>query len=388
MTRLDRIVEVRAGGGAPQDQAAFADGGHPFVRAGSLVRLIAGHDERELEKLEPNIASSHGLRLFPSGTVLFAKSGMSAAKGHVYRLQSCAYVVNHLAALVPSAGVDSRYLAHALTEFSPTRLIKDAAYPSIRLSDIAEMKIPLAPLAEQHRIADVLDGIDELRAKQRRTIARYDDLMKAVFYDMFGDPAVNPHRWMRAAIGDVCDLIIDCVNRTAPLAGHPTAFKMVRTTNVKGGVVDLSDVRFVTAETFHRWNRRATPQRGDLLLTREAPVGEVGILDTDDAVFLGQRLMLYRPNTAKVTAEFLRFLFQSRFVQRQFEQHGSGSTVKHLALPVCRSLAVLQPPIELQREFSMRVTHILKLARLARTSLTKLDGLFASTKHRAFRGEL
>src|ERR1019366_3035328 len=114
------------------------------------------------------------LKLLPSGTVLFAKSGMSATKGHVYRLQHPAYVVNHLAALVPSPAVESRYLAHVLMQFSPTRLIKDSAYPSIRLADIAEMQIPLPPLVEQRRIADILDLADALRAKRRAALDRLD----------------------------------------------------------------------------------------------------------------------------------------------------------------------------------------------------------------------
>ena len=96
---LSRLASVKSGGGAPQDPSAFTTTGFPFVRAGSLPKLRVGEDAGSLEKLEPEVANRYGLSLFPAGTVLFAKSGMSATKGHVYRLKAPAYVVNHLAAL-------------------------------------------------------------------------------------------------------------------------------------------------------------------------------------------------------------------------------------------------------------------------------------------------
>ncbi len=94
---ISALAEVQSGGGAPQDSSAFTATGHPFVRAGSLPKLLHGASEESLEKLEPATAQEYGLSLFPTGTVLFAKSGMSATKGHVHRLRHPAYVVNHLA---------------------------------------------------------------------------------------------------------------------------------------------------------------------------------------------------------------------------------------------------------------------------------------------------
>src|SRR3989442_8697 len=138
--RTPLLAEVRSGGGGPQDSKAFSTSGFPFVRAGSLPKLLDGATEYSLELIEPEVARQYGLSLFPAGTVLFAKSGMSATKGHVYRLRNPAYVVNHLAALIPHDPEDSAFLVRVLQRFSPTVLIKDPAYPSIRLGDIESMK--------------------------------------------------------------------------------------------------------------------------------------------------------------------------------------------------------------------------------------------------------
>ena len=130
--KLADIAEVAAGGGAPQDADDFTSHGTPFIRAGSLNSLVHGASESSLEHLSSQIARQYGLKKFPPDTIVFAKSGMSATIGRVYRLRGEAYVVNHLAALVPNHRVDSRFLEHSLRVYSPTRLIQDAAYPSIR----------------------------------------------------------------------------------------------------------------------------------------------------------------------------------------------------------------------------------------------------------------
>src|SRR5436309_3358390 len=102
--------------------------------------------------------------------------------------------------------------------------------------------------------------------------------------------------WEVVCIKDICESIIDCVNKTAPTVDYQTQYKMIRTNNIKGGRIDLIDVKYVTKEVFEYWTRRIIPKKGDVILTREAPLGEVGMIETDDDVFLGQRLMQYRAN--------------------------------------------------------------------------------------------
>lgn len=191
--KLIELATVSSGGGAPQDPDAFSSEGTPFVRAGSLIKLLEGLPEDGLELLQPEVAAAYRLKLFPAGTVLFAKSGMSATKGHIYQLKNPAYVVNHLAALTPRSAIAGRYLRHVMQFKSPTCLIKDEAYPSIRLGEIEEMEVP-APIddAEKERIAEILDQADELRCKRQRAIDRLNQLGQAIFYEMFGDPGINP----------------------------------------------------------------------------------------------------------------------------------------------------------------------------------------------------
>ncbi len=96
-----------------------------------------------------------------------------------------------------------------------------------------------------------------------------------------------PDGWKLYPIKDECECIIDCVNKTAPIVDFETPYKMIRTTNVRHGRVDTNNVRYVTKDIYITWIRRGAPQNGDLVLTREAPVGEVGIIEDAKGVFLG-----------------------------------------------------------------------------------------------------
>jgi type I restriction enzyme, S subunit len=158
--------------------------------------------------------------------------------------------------------------------------------------------------------------------------------------------------WPRVCIADVCEAIVDCVNRTAPIVERPTPYKMIRTTNVRDGWIDLSDTKYVTEETYERWTRRQVPKRGDIVLTREAPLGEVGIIRTDEPVFLGQRLVSYRADPQKLDKHFLLYSFQERDLQAQIKALGSGATVEHMRVPDAKKLTLVLPPIDIQQRIA------------------------------------
>ena len=155
--------------------------------------------------------------------------------------------------------------------------------------------------------------------------------------------------WVRVPISELCSAIVDCVNKTAPTVERPTPYRMIRTTNVKGGFIDVSSVRYVTEETYKIWTRRQIPRRGDIVLTREAPLGEVGLLRDDEGIFLGQRLVSYRVDPKKADNRFLLYALLSPDLQSQIQGLGAGATVAHMRVPDAERLSVLAPPLYLQQ---------------------------------------
>jgi type I restriction enzyme, S subunit len=182
--------------------------------------------------------------------------------------------------------------------------------------------------------------------------------------------------WPVVAIEDVCNLIVDCVNKTAPVVPGPTPYRMIRTTNVRHGRIDISECRYVEQETYDKWTRRAKLLPGDLVLTREAPIGEVGLVTEAEGVFLGQRLMQYRANPERLDERFLLYSFLSPGLQHQFMSHeGSGSVVSHIRVGDCFKFKLRLPPLPVQRHIAELLGTLDDRITLLRETNTTLEAI-------------
>ena len=161
-----------------------------------------------------------------------------------------------------------------------------------------------------------------------------------------------PNGWARKPIKELCESIIDCVNKTAKHVDYVTPFKMIRTSNVRNGRVDTENVRFVEEEIYKQWIRRGAPKDGDIIFTREAPVGEAGILESSKGIFLGQRTMMYRSSPEISDNRFLFYSLMSRYCQKQIEDFSNGGTVAHMRVPDCGELIINTPPLPEQRKIA------------------------------------
>lgn len=155
--------------------------------------------------------------------------------------------------------------------------------------------------------------------------------------------------WPQIEVTQACELIVDCVNKTAPVVVGPTPYRMIRTTNIRNGRVSLEGCRYVDELTYKIWTRRALLKFGDVVLTREAPIGEVGYVDEPAGLFLGQRIMQYRVNRNILIPRFLLYTFLSPALQHQFCSHeGSGSVVSHIRVGDCFKFKIPLPPVLVQ----------------------------------------
>jgi type I restriction enzyme S subunit len=149
-------------------------------------------------------------------------------------------------------------------------------------------------------------------------------------------------------LADVCELIVDCEHKTAPVQaeGYPS----IRTPNIGRGRLILDGVNRVSTETYHEWTRRAVPRPGDLILAREAPAGNVAMIPPGLDVCLGQRTVLLRPDRARVDPAFLLYRLLADDVQSVIQSLSTGATVGHFNVADVRRLAIPNlPTLEVQR---------------------------------------
>lgn len=158
--------------------------------------------------------------------------------------------------------------------------------------------------------------------------------------------------WKEHVISDLCSAIIDCVNKTAPISPTPTPYQMLRTSDVRGGFINLEGLNCVTEEVFAKWTRRGLLEEGDVIFTREAPLGEAAIVRDAKNYFLGQRLILYRANPKVCDNRFLLYWFLNPINKEGLKTRGVGSTVAHMRVPECERIKVTAPSLKTQQRIA------------------------------------
>jgi type I restriction enzyme S subunit len=155
-------------------------------------------------------------------------------------------------------------------------------------------------------------------------------------------------------LNDICELIVDCEHKTAPT--RETGYPSIRTPNIGRGFFILEGVNRVSEDTYRLWSRRAIPRAGDLIMAREAPVGNVAMIPPGLEPCLGQRTLLIRPDRAKVEPAFLNYFLNGPYIQSLIQAKTNGATVPHLNMKDVRTLALPQLPL---RPIQRRIAGIL-----------------------------
>jgi len=388
---LGELCKIGTGQSAPQEKNVFCSTGTPFVRAGSLDFLLGGGSEFELEKIEPQNAKKYRLKLYPAETIVFAKSGMSAKIGRVYQLKRSCYLVSHLAAVEPCPEIDAGYLQRWFQKNSPSRLIANEAYPSIRTSDIQNIKLTLPSLEEQKRIAAILDKADAVRRKRQQAIELADKFLQSVFLDMFGDPVTNPKGFEVSEIGIECEIKGGKrIPKGDTLVRYDTGFPYIKAGNIKDGEVTGKHLEYVTPEVRDKI-KRYTVNKGDICITVVgANIGDVGIVPEElhlaSLTENANKILINDKN--RLRTDYLAEALTTDFIQKQIKQKTMAVGVPKLALFRIQQLKILVPPIEVQKDFEKRKRLLVGLLKKSNENLSASERIFTSLSQQAFKGEL
>ncbi|WP_303311197.1 restriction endonuclease subunit S [Hymenobacter sp. BT730] len=322
--------------------------------------------------------------------------------------------------------IDKSYLYYYLNSNEVQSAIRKLASTTVNISNvsvgkISDLKVLLPPLAEQHRIVAQLEAtMQKLEASQERLEklpvllkkfrqavlaaavsgklteawraeqpqvetgakllnriqkerrewaiqeARKGNLEASRFYKKAEAQSATttedglPEGWAKASLLKVCQLVVDCHNKTAPYISE--GIPLVRTTNIKNGRLLLDSVKYVSPETYKFWSRRCPPQPGDILFTREAPMGESAIIPPDTTLCMGQRMMLLRFFKGLSEVQFFGYVIQSPSFLSQLGENAVGTGVLHLRVGDVEALQVPVPPLAEQQEIARQVNHYFELA--------------------------
>ena len=384
---LRDIAIIGAGQGAPQGDSNYCNDGTPFVKAGNLEMLTSGGSLKDIQKVSDAVAKTHKLKLYPRGTVLFAKSGMSCLKGYVYVLPQEAYVVSHLACISPKEDL-SEYLRFYFNYHKPNQLVKDTAYPSISLSDIGALEIDTKDEKARKDIVLVLQSIEAIIDCRKRQLRQLEDLIKARFVEMFGNPITNPKGWETYQLNDCLERIdngTSFVCSDKPRVGdYPAVLKLSAATYgdyrpeenkalldknqfVKGAEVHSSDLLFTRKNTPELVGMAAYVQETPEKLMMPDLIFRLVTNDRMNPVFLWQLINCkeFRPIIQGISG-------------------GSAKSMSNISKERLGKINVICPPRQLQDQLVPFVQQVDKSKAVVQKALDEAQLLFDSLMQQYF----
>ena len=386
MGKLSEIADVISGYAFKSNW--FGEGSSKVIRIGDLQN--GNIDLEHAVTIDDSLNKIKSQFKIQQGDILMALSGATVGKIAVADEAAAGCYVNQRVAIVRSKKTESlSYLKYVFSGDYLSKLLLEAggaAQPNLSPKDLTNMEIPLPPLAEQKRIAAILDKADAIRRKRQQAIQLADDFLRAVFLEMFGD-LVTTDGYEKSRKYKIKDLVdyIDYRGKTPEKSD--SGIPLITAKNVKKGFIDHEPREFIPEDNYEAWMTRGHPLENDVLFTTEAPLGNVALLGKYEKVVVGQRLIALR-SKGRLTHEYLMYLLLHPFIQGLIQNRSSGSTVKGIRTKELYDIELPVPDKESQEKFSEIYWALNSLSLKEHISASLTNDSFESLSQKAFSGQL
>ena len=315
--------------------------------------------------------------LFDDELVLLAEDGGnfgSKERPIAYRISWKCWVNNHAHVLKPKDGLNVDYLCFSLMFYNTDGLVNGATRQKLTQAMMRKMLIPKRTISEQLVIVDKLKRVVSVKEMRQKELDKLDELIKARFVEMFGDPISNDYGWNTTPLENVCKTIVDCPHSTPSYTNVDTGYMCIRTSIVKKNRIMWDKIEYIPEHEYNKRIQRKRPEKGDIVYTREGAIlGIAAIIDRECNVALGQRSMLLSPDTTRCLPQFLCVAMNFDTFLRKALKGLSGSASPHINVGDIKAFTIIVPPIDLQNQFAAFAEQVDKSKLAIQKSLDKLE---------------
>lgn len=321
----------------------------------------------------------------PGGTVTISEGGNSC--GYVNYMREPFWCGAHCYYLFDTIR-NSEYLYYALKS-QQERLMgirTGACMPNIKKADLGRFEITYdTDEQQQEYVVSVLSKVESIIAARQQELNNLDNLIKARFVEMFGDPISNDYGWNTAPLENVCKTIVDCPHSTPSYTNVDTGYMCIRTSIVKKNRIMWDEIEYIPEHEYNKRIQRKRPEKGDIVYTREGAIlGIAAIIDRECNVALGQRSMLLSPDTTRCLPQFLCVAMNFDTFLRKALKGLSGSASPHINVGDIKAFTIIVPPIDLQNQFAAFAEQVGKSKVVVQKALDEAQTLFDSLMQEYF----
>jgi type I restriction enzyme S subunit len=276
---------------------------------------------------------------------------------------------------------NEKYLFHFLKSLN----IPDTGY-NRHFKYLKSTKIPLPPLPQQQKIANILDAADALRQKDKALLAKYDELTQSLFLDMFGDPVSNPMGWDQLTLKHFGKILTGNTPSRSDEANYSSRhIEWIKTDNIKENYLYISQASEYLSEV-GLMKARTVEKDAILVACIAGSIESIGrAAMTDRRVSFNQQINAIEPNS-KVRPKYLYYLIKN--CKKHIQNHASNGMKRMLSKGEFEKILMILPPLELQNQFAELVAVIEEQKAIAQKSLERSEELFNSLLQKAFKGEI
>ncbi|WP_430399935.1 restriction endonuclease subunit S [Flavobacterium sp.] len=383
--KLSTLCKMQSGGTPSRSNLEYYEGDFPWAKISDLEKSDDGYIYKTEEHITKEALNSINNRKFKPGTLLLAMYG-SVGKTAITKIDLTTNQAILGINILDDKTLDIKYLKYWFFTIKERLLNRavGAALPNISLGIVKDLQIPLPPLSQQQKIANILDEADALRQNDKALIAKYDELTQALFLDMFGDPVSNPKGWEKVKLEEISIISSGSTPSRENESYYKGEIPWVKTGEVNGKVIYNTSEK-ISEDALKNSSCKLYP-KGSLIIAmygQGKTRGQIGMLGIDATT--NQACGVLSPSD-KMNFNFLFQLLQLNY--EDLRSLGRGGNQPNLNSGLLKNYEVFNPPIELQNQFAKRVALIEEQKAIAQKSLEKSEELFNSLLQKAFKGEL
>ena len=359
------------------------------LKLGELTRIRTG-------KLDANAADEDGIYpfftcavepllinipAFDCKAVLVAGNGDLNVKYHEGKFN--AYQRTYVIESIDTNKLHPKFLYYFLSDYivELRELSIGGVIKYIKLGNLTDAKIPLPPIAEQKRIAAILDKANEIKVKHELTLAKLNVLAQSIFIDMFGDPEKNLMGWEYRKLSDLVTKLGDGIHGT-PAYSEDGEYYFINGNNLHHGVITTSaTTKKVSFDEFNKHKRELN--KSTMLVSINGTIGKVAFYN-EEKIILGKSACYFNANESLINKTYLFYLIESPYFIKYATSTATGSTIKNVSLKSMRNFPIPMPPLALQEKYFKQIESIEKIKSIASRAVIKQKYLLSSLQNQAF----
>ncbi len=352
--KLGDICEITSGSTPKTGVSEYWDGNIKWITPAELNddTYIITDSVRKITELA---VKQTGLSPIPKGTVILSSR---APIGKV-AIAGCEMYCNQgFKNLICSEKIDNRYLYWFLkgnTEFLNS-LGRGATFKEISKSIVASIEINVPDLKEQLVVVENLEKINRIITLRKKELNELDNLIRARFVEMFGDPISNPYRYDKVPLSELADIKIgpfgSLLHKEDYIeGGHP----LLNPSHIADGKI-LSDDKLTISDEKYEELSAYQLKTGDVVMGRRGEMGRCAVVPRD-GFLCGTGSILIRTK-GEITADYIQKIISFPSFKKSIEDMAVGQTMPNLNVPIVSRFQIIKPPMEVQDRYYKFVAQV------------------------------